>query len=748
MKTTDFFDLIYGDTEGWIAIATREESSGDAWEINSEKWFYWPEARGRVEKYVRVRDDEDVYNSVALFSEASRTKMDRNAVSHVVYVDADECDPSKFRVPPTITNVTSEGKYHCYWVLTGPVPASEASRISRRICHAHADDGCDNGFQVSKILRVPNTSNTKYGSAFKVTAESTGIVYDLSEIESAYSDIPDAGEYAVSDEVPIPVAIGTKAFVALEQRLDVLGVSSLYLEVPDEDYEDSWSERAFRLEMEMFRGGFSTLEVFSLMRNAACNKYLPDNAGRKTQTGVVIPLRSDPDRVLWEEVQKAHGTYLADAVVLREEKTQAPSQPLTRREFISLEERKWVHDNPTWVQEYVDWMAERTDSPEIYQRTLAYIILGACLSGRGKVSTPHSVFGLNLWMMGVGESTLDRKTTALNSAMAIINGFAKEMLYEIPIDVGSDFTKEGIITTLGVPERDHKSALVHIDEVNGFFSEVFQKSYRAGTLEALTALYGGEVPKSLRAGKDAGNPNAVNTHLSFMGFGIESKIASLLTTEHFESGFLARMVWAVADEPKRRKNSNAFEFLDEATTKKVFDKSRHNMVMKIVYAARNFPENPDRIISFEKSAQNRLNTWIEHMTGLLYTHPERATISASIVRMFTTAAKCCALLAMYDHRDTVEEGDVLHVLAQCELWVRDLERMSTNIANSDYEKKLHEIVDWVFSQKDHCALESSLRKKFARYRSSEFDDMLASLKKQGRLRLHPQKEQTIEAIDD
>lgn len=745
MDTLEFFDMIYGDAEGYIPIATLSDLPNEdgVRTLSSEKWFAWPHARDNVRRYVQVRDDEDVYNSVAVFSDKQRTGSDRDARARVVYVDADTCQPSKFRIPPSIAVQTSEDKWHCYWLLDHDVPAYEASRVSRRICYAHAKDGCDHGYQVSKLLRVPNTSNTKYETPFKVVAHTTGVVYTLEEIESAYDDVTDSHDTQVNSDIPETI-VGA-AYIELETRLDSAGLSSLYLEVPREG--QSWSSRAYALEQSLFRAGMTLQEVFSLMRNAACNKYDPEAAGQRTATGVLIPERANPDLVLWQEIQKAYAEF-QEGDVVRTEPTKAGASAHNRREFITLDERKKVMDNPTFVQQYVDWMAERSDSPEVYQRSLAYVILSACLSGRGKISTPHGTFGLNLWMLGVGESTLDRKSTALNSALAIIRGFEDQMALSVPIDIGSDFTKEGVIKELAVDTRNHKSALIHIDEVNGFFSEVFQKSYRAGTLETLTALYGGDVPKSMRSNKDDNTPLNMHTHLNFIGFGIESKVSSLLTNEHFESGFLARMLWAVADEPKRKKNANAMVFLDEVTTKKKFDKSRLRVIRSIQSAARKFSENPDRIIGFDSDAAERLNEWIETATTIFMTHEQKSLISAAVVRMFTSAAKACALLAMYEGRDRVQMIDVLHVLAQCELWFRDLERMARNISNSDYEKKLAEVYEHILGQPNSTLLESSLRKKFARYRGSEFDDMLNSLKKQGRIRRSADMAQGIEAIPE
>src|SRR5690606_13445514 len=108
-----FFDSIYGDSEGFIDIVTRSDD-GD---LVSERWFEWPKDKSAVLKYCTVRNDEDVYCSVAVFSNELRSKEDVNAVARTVYADADTCHPSNFRIPPSIVVETSPGRWHCWWVL-------------------------------------------------------------------------------------------------------------------------------------------------------------------------------------------------------------------------------------------------------------------------------------------------------------------------------------------------------------------------------------------------------------------------------------------------------------------------------------------------------------------------------------------------------------------------------------------------------------------------------------------------------
>ena len=97
-----FFDLIYGDSEGYAAIVTRDQQG----ELTDTRWFHWPQEKSRMERYVERRNDEDIYNSVNLFSGQDRNKLDTGAKSRTVYADADTCTPDKFRIPRTSLSST------------------------------------------------------------------------------------------------------------------------------------------------------------------------------------------------------------------------------------------------------------------------------------------------------------------------------------------------------------------------------------------------------------------------------------------------------------------------------------------------------------------------------------------------------------------------------------------------------------------------------------------------------------------
>lgn len=281
-----FISDIYGNLRGHIAIVTRGEDG----QLSSERWFNWPDEQSFIEKYISIRSDEDVYNSVGVFNEEERTREDTEAKTNVVWADADMCAPGKFLVPPSKVVQTSPDKWHVWWLLTEPVLLSEASHLARQIAAAHADDGCDHGWHASKILRVPGTSNTKYETPYEVTETDSGARYTLDDLRAAYGSVDVTPQTVLDAAVPDPVS--EERLAELESTMELAGLSHLYTDKPGPG--QSWSERMYRLELDLFRQGLSAQEVFSLMREAPINKYNPENEGGGHRVRCPHPASQEP----------------------------------------------------------------------------------------------------------------------------------------------------------------------------------------------------------------------------------------------------------------------------------------------------------------------------------------------------------------------------------------------------------------------------------------------------------------------
>ena len=731
-----FYDSIYGNSHGHAVLVTKDSDDNPS----SERWFMWPEDRDFMARYSEIRNEEDLYAAVSLFDSQVRS-AETATVTRVVHADADTCPPEKFRLRPSIEVQTSEDHWHAWWIVDEEVSALAASEAAHRISNAHREDGCDRGWPRAKLLRVPGTSNTKYETPQPVVAVYTGEIYTLDTINDVYGDISLTTEIVVNDEVPadLPKA----RMLELEDELDTAGLSNLYLQRPQEG--ESWSERQYKLELELFRLGWDMQEVFCIARESSTNKYNPEkSAGARTQTGVAIPKRQDPDGVLWREVQRAFAEYELTKDI-EVEKSVSVAKTFTRPQFLTADERRYVKENPSFVDEYVAFIAERSDAAETYQRSLAFLLLSTIYGGRGYVPlkwSPHTE--LNLWMLILGDTTTTRKSTSKNFLLRAIHLYESQTGEKL--DIGSEATPEALVRALG--ERDGLVSVLHKDEVVGMFKDFLTKGYMSGALETYTELYDGNVPVVLRATKDSGNKHRAKTVFNFTGVGIREGVAEILTKNHFQSGYLARMLWSVADPQPRKPGSDDIEYADELTEAeaKQFDAEMSHLIAPFLKRQRQFTLANPKPMRMDKATLKRCNKWIEEGHTLAEQAGDNNILIPSFKRMVDSVLKASALLAMHDGSEVVTMKHLLHTLAQAELWFNDMVRMSVEVASSEFERRCNDIESFVASGKDKKHLESTVRKKFARYKPAEFDEIVRALQQQGRIRRDPNNRSAMEAL--
>jgi hypothetical protein len=282
-----FYDATYGASKGYAILVTL----GDDDSPESARPFEWPKDRDFMVKYSGLRASEDLYCShlAVLFRGPC---AETATVTHTVYADGDTCPPEALRLPPTRVVETSPGHWHYWWDLDEEVTAQEASDASRRIAYAHREQGMDLGFARAKLLRVPGTSNTKYGEPVPVTIEWSDNVYTLDTINDVYADIELAPQITTNNKVP--KVVSTSRMLELEDELDRAGLSALYLERPHEG--QSWSERLFKLELELFRLGWTSARGLLRRTRIRCEQVRPRECWRSDPAGCPkIPKRQDPE---------------------------------------------------------------------------------------------------------------------------------------------------------------------------------------------------------------------------------------------------------------------------------------------------------------------------------------------------------------------------------------------------------------------------------------------------------------------
>jgi hypothetical protein len=280
------------------------------------------------------------------------------------------------------------------------------------------------------------------------------------------------------------------------------------------------------------------------------------------------------------------------------------------------------------------------------------------------------------------------------------------------------------------------------------FKDLFLKSYMSGAVETMTELYDGQVPVVLRATKGQGNDKRARTVFNFVGVGIRQASAEVLTKGHFESGFLARMLWSVADPKPRDKGSEDLEYADEMTSadRAMFDAEIVELLGPFFSNIRLFPISSPREIRMDQATLKRYNKWAEAGMQAAEQYGDDNILVPSFQRMKTSIVKAASLLAMHDGSTTVTMRHLLHTLAQAELWFADMVRMAAEVSSSDFERRCDEIEGFIKAGKDGKQLEANVRRRFGKYKPNEFDEIVRALQMQGRLRRDLNDRQKLEAL--
>lgn len=713
----DIVDEAYGSNEGWANIVVGHYEADKPLIIDIDQWFHWPDERDAANDFIAEHNETDVYFCTSLSTEKRRGKSFAS-VGNMVYVDADLCEPDKFRVKPTFSVQTSPGHYQCYWLLDGGATAAELAEVSHRICIAHADDGCDpSGWITAKLMRVPGTTHTKDPENPHTVKEvdQTGQMFSLEDLQAAYADV----------EIPLTVTITDRSIPDdLPRLIDVVARISndddlydLYLHEPTES--DDRSKLRWRLSLDMFRLGFKAEEVYVAVASTKYNKYVDNHR---------------PPEDLWAEVLKAEATYEQEIVPPADETNMVTEEQIV---FVSEEERQNIQ--PCFIDDYEAWVATRSPlSAHKYNRSLAFMLLSNVYGGWAYILPQFGPMYLNLWTLMLGDTTATRKSTARDLMLAVLSAWEARLGEGKHIEIGSDFTSEGLNAALA--DRDGEVSFIHRDEMQGFFQEMFTKNYMAGAVESMTDLYGGKVKKTMRASAKNSQQKNVRTVFNFLGIGIETETASVLTAKNFKSGFLPRALWCVADPPEWQPEHEHVIQLDPDNHAGAVDNDPAvtEFCNQFSKGRRKWDQGHGKAqpILMTEEALARWNQWKVDSKAVVRGKDNENLLEPARDRMSYSIWKAAALLAMHERSDKIELRHILYVLRESEVWFKDLIRMANAVAASDFEGRVNEVEDFIAKSKKGRPT-AEIYRKFSSYRKGEVDEFIANLRSQGRIIVSP-----------
>lgn len=500
----EFFGLILRDSEGYFCIATA--SQNDPRGTFRDEFFKWPSQRKQILEYIDIQKaGRHVWYCPHLLSKPQRRK--EYAIDCAsVWADLDEADPELIEPTPPILTRTSPGRFQAIWPLESPVPARVAEDFNRRLAYKYKDLGVDlSGWDLTQLLRVPLTTNYKYPGYPLVEIVRGNPVKVPLEIFSA---IPTVNGIALEHETQIPEDVPDPDDVVAKNRGKI--PPEFYVARDKEPgLDDDWSRKLWRFLIMCFEAGLTAVEVFSVAQDAACNKYRRDNR---------------PPLDLWHDVIRAQETVRATKAIISGHKGDISLPGLaTEEEFSALE--------PTFVERYIDWAAKMGDAAKQYHEAGAFVILSSLLSGNLRVDSNIGLIVPNLWFMILADTTLTRKTTAMDRAM--------DLLEEVETDsvLATDGSVEGLMQALS--GRPRRPSVFLRDEVTGLVEAMVRKDYMAGMLETLTKLYDARSLKRVLRKEEI---NVRDPILIIFSGGIKNRMEAILQDEHVTSGFLPRFL--------------------------------------------------------------------------------------------------------------------------------------------------------------------------------------------------------------
>lgn len=743
-----FFEMVWGEQVGNVVLGQMDQA-GPRGQLTRSWDFHWPTQIDDIVQFVRSRDTTDMYYSPLVYGEMrSKPKpgqeqgrlrrIPENALScRVIYQDSDACTPDKFRVEPTIHLTTSPGRYQDLWVLYEPLPAEEAALLSRKIAVAHKADGSDpSSWSANKFLRIPGTTNTRHGFPSRVTATSSGELYDVTDIEAEYGDVdvevyrPIARlvDHYSDTEEDLPDFEESYNLVPREE-IDRLHLNSLVFEPYPEGKR---SETRYRLLCQLFRVNppLEFERILAIAWHAPSTSKWREDA--RNVRGLIMEAQKAQTEVGYERGTGVSAPEPGELVV--------DTGYNTRRvavELLDEGERGRVANNNSFIRKYEVWSMSKLGPAHNgpYARMNAWTALSCAFSDLGII--PSTGDSLNLFAMGIGDSGSGK-----SSARRLLDSVLEEVFDQCHQGdkgwwIGTNASPQALHEIL--LERDRKVSLFMADEAHGWFRTVNNQQWAEGTYEAIALYYDGDVPPIHKTTKrDLSGKKAKTfflTHLMGTMKG-ELSITHVLTRSMFFSGLMPRFTWYIGDSRAVTEDSMAESNGDGEKITAGYEPWARQWAAEFADTRKQLRIKHKRKVipmNMTQEALDRLTQMKWDARTMASKRNEWELLEPCMIRIGPNVRRAASLIALSEGRDTVELDDLLVAIEAAEEWIANLFTMAELVSASQWAREVDEIESFI-TAKGGQALYEVVMRKFRARRSRDLLEQINSLMIQGRVR--------------
>lgn len=733
----EFITTILQDQEGWVVCGLMDRS-GPRGQLRIQKDFQYPEGLEDMVEWATSFQAQDVYMSPIIYGNMRKTNKDgstsvrripENAISsHVVYQDSDTCPPDKFRLAPSLHVDSSAGKGQDYWLLTEAVPAEDAADASRRIAIAHKQDGSDpSSWSANKFLRLLGT-NTRHGFPEEVAMRASGQVYDIGEINEAYSDVT----FEAQPVMRLPEDVSYEDVKDLPEYAEALaklpGTFKMSLLTDQPSPTQDRSTLRYRLLCDLFRTpGLSFEEVLAIAWHApASQKWRDDPRNLRGLIAEAIKAQADVE-------YRQGGTV----VHLDDKELSTPDAGALVREHVALvsdEERALCAQESTFIDRYNRWAKDKLGSAynAPYSRMNAWSILSTAFVDFGRIPTTGDA--LNLFTMGLGDSGSGKSGSRRIWKRSMKELFEHDSGWYLGSNASPSALQEKLI------ERDGKFSLFGADEAHGWFRQVNGAQWADGVYEQLAEYYNGDVPPMLRASQgrreSSGKGATAYFSIHFMGtLRGEMSLPAVLTKSMFFTGFLARFIWFIGDTKVITEESLQETNGDGGFANLGYDVQARQWAAEFQNTRKVLRATTGKSVipmNMSQGALDRLTLFKVAARDLSKTRPEWDILEPSLIRLSETVRKAASLLALDDGRSEVSLRDVVLAIEAAEEWLENLFTVTSLISASQWARETDEVEAFVVAKNGRC-LRQLVYRKFANRHPRDIQLQIESLLAQGRI---------------
>lgn len=742
MDQREFITTVLGDMRGNAILGLRDRP-GPKGKVNKYYDFKYPEQLDEMVKFAEEHSNEDLYMSPLVYGEERNEdknsptygkvrRTPENAISsRTVYQDSDTCPPDKFRLPPSIHVTSSTGRYQDFWVLTEPIPASEAATISHKIATAHKDDGSDpSSWSANKVLRIPMSVNTSHGFPEDVEVETSGMIYDAYDISGAYDDV----ELVERPIIRLPADVSYDSDMDLPDYQDALaklphGFNMELLTKAHKEGSDR-SRMRYRLLCELFRAGTLAFEdVLSLAWHAPVSRKWKEDS--RNIRGLIAEALKAQAETAYETGQGLVGP----AEDVNVASTWSPKSQQEYPKLLTDQERDSIQGEDTFITRYCDWALAQQgryyNAP--YARMAAWQVLSASFVDAVYIPRGTGPEYCNLFSLSIGDSG-SGKSSSRKMWMRVMQAlFPDDPMWHLGNNASPNALHEALL------ERDGKFSSFNSDEAHGWFRTVNQQQWAEGLFEQIAGYYDGDVPPMLRRGNKEASGKSAKCYFNMYMMGTmkgDLSLSNVLDKHMFLSGLLARFIWCVGETI-------------EVTEESLKEEDTHADYVRLGYDpivqqwGNEFQETKKRLrakakrkivpVTATREALDRMSQVKWKVVHDYRRHPEWETLEPSLRNRFgPNVRKAATLLAAEEGSDQIELRHVLLAIEAAEEWLGSLLIMVEKISDSEWKRLTDEVFDFV-AAKDRVSLESVYR-RFASRRSRDLNEQIDSLKAQGRIK--------------